>query len=940
MEVGIFAKVGTPHVIYVDKEAGLASLLGENLRGECGFQWHFIPAQHHQGMSRNERIGGTIHRRAEKMAQRGKLHLMPSSRLADPEFNRFLNSSMANMKSVGMLTPGSPDHMELMIARAGMHWADRETDMAGNCPALNGCARKFQGPHHKFNVELGRAAVASMDGDMPNGGRGWTERQVFEYSHQMSRTANTLRRGLENLRALRLYVPEPGDDCYLHDEKCGFNGGFVPERGTVLSCTPRNREALVNLPSRRMPTSRSPEDLVCAEQFPKNETEDEQREMKRHVQMVSMSAEREETAAGVRVLEANVVAWMAEEAGSWGDAVRMAQSAEAEKVGGGMDDGEWPVEGIVGHRDPRGGAPREHRVRWRGWSSDDDSYLPAGRLEGCESLTQQHEALTDKEKQQVKQVRAKRTKQLWMTVTRDMVGTCKPDALKTIQSMMRGHWDRRERRAAVHMVQLVKGFLQRKGAKDPRKKGQVWMTSSPFRKLDGFKSAHEATSSAARTTNTLEQVQQEWEGTTMSTADGEGLVESALEHDDPSQGKKDDWFTPTEANLMLHKPKQQLVWVVLGKQDDEARTIVEQTRKEMGECSGAWELHKDRIEYTAYVVNGTELDPMEVGTKDRELHFAGPGGSDQAELEGLMKLGAGNLKDAQDLEPGTERLPGMWVRMFKPCDADDPRRSKQVLMGGKMQWVRAKSRLVVGGHLQKKRTGEPNDCPSATGREIRVVSSVAAEMGWQVESTDVSQAFCQAHGWHYMVAVKMPAGGWGEGTYLDLETHMYGLPASPTHWWLSVKDSMEALGLTNLRALPTTFVLKEKTGLQGLCALTTDDFFSAGNERFKMVLKELFGLHATTPTQQAPFTHVGLDTEQDKRTHTVTISSRRHVECTQLIDVPWPKSTDETILGDEELTAFQRTMGKWGFQHKRCGRMKLSWHQFLHKARDPEHAEM
>ena len=102
------------------------------------------------------------------------------------------------------------------------------------------------------------------------------------------------------------------------------------------------------------------------------------------------------------------------------------------------------------------------------------------------------------------------------------------------------------------------------------------------------------------------------------------------------------------------------------------------------------------------------------------------------------------------------------------------------------------------------------DCfaPVLTQLELRLLLSIAANLGCIPRQADVSQAFCQAHLPENEKYVCIPPTGCPltpSNSYWLLRKTLYGLRRSPRHWYELAKKLLLSLGLQNTPHSPCIF---------------------------------------------------------------------------------------------------------------------------------------
>ena len=264
-----------------------------------------------------------------------------------------------------------------------------------------------------------------------------------------------------------------------------------------------------------------------------------------------------------------------------------------------------------------------------------------------------------------------------------------------------------------------------------------------------------------------------------------------------------------------------------------------------------------------------------------------------------------------------------WVRKFKR----NPDRS-----------MKAKSRLCARGFLDPQKSSMPTRSTTATRLSQRIVVSLAAALGLDIESLDVSGAFLKGLSFeqvrqklqqrgitspHRMVAIIPPANVWRHLAKMDsrfaiseeqmkdylLGCHkpIYGLNDAPLAWQLCLHDFIAECGATQSTFDENLWYWKNKGQIS--CILTThvDDIAIASSPKVLDGLHESFSKKFGKVTREkTPFQHCGMVYEKVPQGFLV-----QQYEFTDNLKMAKIENAedDERSLTREEVTQYRSVLG-------------------------------
>eukprot|EP00971_Amphidinium_carterae_P349931 6491302-Amphidinium_carterae.2 len=236
---------------------------------------------------------------------------------------------------------------------------------------------------------------------------------------------------------------------------------------------------------------------------------------------------------------------------------------------------------------------------------------------------------------------------------------------------------------------------------------------------------------------------------------------------------------------------------------------------------------------------GKELDPRHFNEKEWELFKV----ADNEQIEAHLRTGAFEIIEpdqAEQIKRGPERefilpVPTRLLRTNKGTQDD----------------IKAKSRLILPGHVCKADSDVRTDSPTAPQLSLYMLLSVAVQRDWSIASFDVKDAFLSGQRTARKLYVYPPKNaehlGLTSRHLLKILKGVFGLPESPRLWWLEIRGLLLKTGWEEHSELVATFLLFEvecdsdgRRTLVGMLSLHVDDGIWAGSgDHFEKAQQEL-----------------------------------------------------------------------------------------------------
>ena len=145
-----------------------------------------------------------------------------------------------------------------------------------------------------------------------------------------------------------------------------------------------------------------------------------------------------------------------------------------------------------------------------------------------------------------------------------------------------------------------------------------------------------------------------------------------------------------------------------------------------------------------------------------------------------------------------------------------------------------KCRIVPDGNFDAQKKGLRTDSPVCLPTGMRIVCSLATIQKWYLTKIDFQSAFLQSGSATRDVYVLPPNEcQHRRAFYWLLLTATYGLVNANVKWQLAIDDTLQKLGLIQLRQFPQLFAKYKKNELVLVAAKVVDDVLIAGIDQEK-----------------------------------------------------------------------------------------------------------
>ena len=217
-----------------------------------------------------------------------------------------------------------------------------------------------------------------------------------------------------------------------------------------------------------------------------------------------------------------------------------------------------------------------------------------------------------------------------------------------------------------------------------------------------------------------------------------------------------------------------------------------------------------------------------------------------------------------------------------------------------------KARFVVKGFQEQKVF--QSDSPTASRESLKLYLSVVANEKWTLKSYNVRSAFLQSNTLKREVFVKPPPEKAKPGFVWKLIKPVYGLIDASRQWFLTIKNHLETLGMTQSLGDSCLFYFRQEEKLGGLILLHVDDFLAAGNETFENkvmgTLLETFSFGKVS-CDKFSYTGISIRQEDDK---TIRIDQKNFTQSLPIYQY-CPQDPDN-ILSQDENNLIRKSTGQ------------------------------
>ena len=219
-----------------------------------------------------------------------------------------------------------------------------------------------------------------------------------------------------------------------------------------------------------------------------------------------------------------------------------------------------------------------------------------------------------------------------------------------------------------------------------------------------------------------------------------------------------------------------------------------------------------------------------------------------------------------------------------------------------------KARLVARGFQETSNI--QTDSPTCHKDSFRIFLLLSAYFNWDLESTDIKNAFLQGTRINREVFVEPPAEVNMRGYLWRLKKCIYGLQDASRRWYFSVVEVLISLGCVQLKLDPAVFVYHTNGTLAGVIIVHVDDFLHIGNEKFYSdVVCKLRASFKISKTSKSVMSYIGLEIE--KQYDHIVLSQKKYMDRVSVCNI----SVDRRLLKESTLEPleheqFRRMVGQ------------------------------
>ena len=252
-------------------------------------------------------------------------------------------------------------------------------------------------------------------------------------------------------------------------------------------------------------------------------------------------------------------------------------------------------------------------------------------------------------------------------------------------------------------------------------------------------------------------------------------------------------------------------------------------------------------------------------------------------------------------------------------DVGQPRMSTQWIITEKMYGdvKGAKARVVVNGNQEK--ADMPADSPTVSKQSLRLLFTLAAQMGWEVVMADATSAFLQSDNLDRELYVQPPKDAVAPGHVWLLVKPMYGLTDASLKWYQTLADRLIKLGCKRLTTDPAMFYWQDENGkLAGLACWHVDDMLACGTDEFYLkVLTPLMKMFTFGSTSEGKYRCLGWNVMH--RHEDILVSQKDYIETKlDFLNINTKKHLGTEKLDAEEASMVRAMIGKLRWLSDQC----------------------
>ena len=272
----------------------------------------------------------------------------------------------------------------------------------------------------------------------------------------------------------------------------------------------------------------------------------------------------------------------------------------------------------------------------------------------------------------------------------------------------------------------------------------------------------------------------------------------------------------------------------------------------------------DRAYFEAFILqmkaNGKELDPKHFNEEERVAFKE----ADRKEWQSWIKNKVVKRLSDEEARKVDRRL------IFRA-----PARLVRVNKGAMEGVLKAKSRMVIPGHLDPHLGSYRADAPTTTWSAVQLAKNIASMRGWVASCFDVTTAFLSGKEVDREVYIRAPCDGLPEieelnekavspNELLKVCKSAYGLSEAPRLWYLRASEILREIGWEELSMCRATYVLRHSSQVTAILCLHVDDGLVVASAQtmkwIKTQVNQKFSIKEWQDINDQPVTFLGVKT--------------------------------------------------------------------------------
>ena len=224
-----------------------------------------------------------------------------------------------------------------------------------------------------------------------------------------------------------------------------------------------------------------------------------------------------------------------------------------------------------------------------------------------------------------------------------------------------------------------------------------------------------------------------------------------------------------------------------------------------------------------------------------------------------------------------------------------------------------KARLCARGDQEVDKQNIRTDSPTIDKSNIKLILLTAAKNNWQVKTSDVSCAFLQGAEIDREVYVKPPREARVRNTLWKMNKSIYGLDDASRNWYLSLHETLTALGCVVSKFDSALFLYFHEGALHGILGTHVDDLLHTGDSVFEdNVISKLKSTYIFGTEEEEDFRYVGMNVQRFD--NHITVNQDHYIKALEVPDMtPFADLSPDEILEEKSQGIFRSCVGKIGW---------------------------